>query len=46
MGGVMCVIDKIIFLVDKIVVKINLKLNIINLLSVINEFFFFQLIKL
>jgi len=28
----MCVIDKIIFLVDEIVVKNNLKLNIINLL--------------
>jgi len=31
------VIDKIFFLVDEIIVKINLKLNIINLLSVINE---------
>jgi len=26
----MCIIDKIIFLVDEIVVKIKLKLNIIN----------------
>jgi len=34
----MCMIDKIIFLVDKLVVKINLKLNIINLLSAINIF--------
>jgi len=31
-NDMMCVIDKIIFLVDEIVVKNNLKLNIINLL--------------
>jgi len=29
-NDVMCIIDKIIFLVDEIVVKIKLKLNIIN----------------
>jgi len=32
------VIDKIIFLIKKIIVKVNLRLNIINLLSVIIKF--------
>jgi len=32
------VIDKINFLIDKIIIKINLRLNIINLLNVINKF--------
>jgi len=35
------VIDKIIFLVDEIIIKINLKLNIINLLDVINKLLLF-----
>ena len=37
--------DKIIFLIDDIIVKINLKINIINLLSVIDKLLLFQLIK-
>jgi len=32
------VIDKIIFLINEILFKINSRLNIINLLSVINKF--------
>jgi len=40
-NDVMCVIDKIFFLVDEIVVKINLKLNIIIIL--INEIINYQL---
>ena len=31
-----CVIDNI-FLIDEVITKVNLKLNIINLLNVINE---------
>ena len=38
MSDLIDVIDKINFLIDKIIIKINLRLNIINLLNVINKF--------
>jgi len=34
------IIDKIIFWIDKIVIKINLRLNIINLLDMIDKLLF------
>ena len=41
MNNVIDVIDKIFFLIDKIIVKINLTLNIINLLGVIDKLLLF-----
>jgi len=40
-NNVIDVIDKIFFLIDKIIVKINLTLNIINLLGVIDKLLLF-----
>jgi len=40
-SDVIGVVDKIFFLVDKIIVKINLKLDIINLLVVLNKLLLF-----
>jgi len=37
---VIAVIDKIIFLIDKIIVKNNLRLNIISLLDIIDKLLF------
>jgi len=36
------VIDKIIFLIDEVIIKINLRLNIINLLGVIDKLLLFN----
>jgi len=41
----MYMIDKY-FLINEIIVKNNLKLNIINLLNVINEVLFFLIVKI
>jgi len=38
--NVIAVIDKIIFLIDKIIVKNNLRLNIISLLDIIDKLLF------
>jgi len=40
-NNVIDVIDKIFFLIHKIIVKINLTLNIINLLGVIDKLLLF-----
>jgi len=42
MNDMIGMIYKIIFLVDKIIVKINLRLNIINLLGVIDKYYYFN----